>query len=75
VLLGRFYSELPPRLQEKTAMNFFYIEFINGFASELQQQLCKVIDEEIAGKISDALYWTLLIMLQIIVQINVKINV
>jgi hypothetical protein len=40
-------------------MNFFYIEFINGFASKLQQQLCKVIDEEIAGEISDALYWTL----------------
>lgn len=52
-------SELPPRLQEETAMNFFYIEFINGFASKLQQQLCKAIDEEIAGEISDALYWTL----------------
>lgn len=49
-------SELSSKLQKKIAMNFFYIEFINGFASELLQELCKDIDEEIAGEISFSLY-------------------
>ncbi|MTK11494.1 MAG: hypothetical protein F8N39_05210 [Clostridiaceae bacterium] len=52
-------SELPPKLQEKTAMNFFYIEFINGFASTLQEELCKEIDKEIVDEISYVVYCAL----------------
>jgi hypothetical protein len=57
---GYDISEFPLELQKKIAMNFFYIEFINGFASKLRQELCKEIDEEIADEISTTLYWTLI---------------
>jgi (2Fe-2S) ferredoxin len=41
-------------------MNFFYIEFINGFASELQLELYKEIDEEMADEIASSLYSSLM---------------
>lgn len=51
---------LPRGLQREKAMNFFYIEFINAFASKLHLELCKEIDEEIACEISSLLYSTLI---------------
>lgn len=50
---------LPKGLQREIAMNFFYIEFINAVASKLHLELCKEIDEDIAGEISSLLYSTL----------------
>lgn len=53
-------SELPSKLQKEIAMNFFYIEFINGFGSKLLLELSKEIDEEIAVEISSTLYTSLI---------------
>lgn len=61
-LIDKKYNidEFPPKLQKKIAMNFFYIEFINGFAFKLEQELFKRIDIEIANEITGTLYWTII---------------
>jgi hypothetical protein len=41
---------LPKGLQMETAMNFFYIEFLNGVAYKLHLELCEEVDEETAGE-------------------------
>jgi len=57
---GYDLTDLPASLLRGTAMNFFYIEFINGFASTFLTELCKKIDEEIAEDLAYNLYCTLL---------------
>lgn len=50
---------LPPKLQRETCIIFFYIEFINGFVSTLDEELCKEMDGETANEIGSTLYWSL----------------
>ncbi|OPJ62553.1 YecA family protein [Clostridium oryzae] len=57
---GLDIEELPKGLQERTAMNFFYIEFINGFAFELQEELSGQLDEETTYEIASLVYETLI---------------
>ncbi len=51
---------LPEELQKEISVNFFYIEFINGFAIELEEQLHKEIEKDIANEIATTLYWALI---------------
>lgn len=53
-------NELPENLQEPTRMNLFYIEFANGLATALMDQLSKEIGNETANEISETLYWTII---------------
>ncbi|WP_315674969.1 SEC-C metal-binding domain-containing protein [Clostridium sp. 19966] len=53
-------SALPSILQQEIGINFFYIEFLNGFAGKLFEELLKDVDEETAVEMSLTLFASLI---------------
>ena len=53
-------SHIPVALQEEISINVFYIEFINGFVSRLQQELSKIKDEQTSYEMASLIYWSLI---------------
>lgn len=57
---GFNFEEYPIALQEETHLNFFYIEFVNGLANFLEEELIKEIAPETAEEISSTAYWSII---------------
>lgn len=53
-------KRLPLKLQERKAINFFYIEFFCGLSIKVQKQLINIMDEKTAGEISCTVYFSLI---------------
>jgi hypothetical protein len=57
---GLEMGTLPPNLQKRTCMNFFYIEFINAIICQVEEELSKEIEAEAANSIAGDLFNTIL---------------